>query len=180
VPAAEIESVEVDTFAFAASLNSLDISTDMQARFSLPYCLATLLTDGHLAAPSFLPDGLARPAVLELAGRITIREEPAFSAALPRERPTRVTVRSTRGQTWRGEVRNARGNPAEALSPEEIERKFRRNVGDLLPGSLVDAAVAAALDPAGTSGSVLAALARELFEVLEAPGRPEAATRTAR
>jgi 2-methylcitrate dehydratase PrpD len=160
--AAEVESVAVEAFAFAASLDSLDIRTDMQARFSLPYCLATFLTDGHLAAPSFLPEGLARPETLALARRVTVTEEPAFSAALPRERPTRVTVRGKDGATWTGAVRNARGNPSDPLSAAEVELKFRRNVGDLLPPDVVDAAVRGLLEP-GARSTTLASLARTLL-----------------
>ena len=159
--AQDVESIDVETFAFAASLDSLDIRTDMQARFSLPYCLATFVTDGHLAAPSFLPEGLGRPETLDLARRVTVGEEPAFSAALPRERPTRVTVRGKDGATWTGEVRNARGNPSDPLSPAEVELKFRRNVGDLLAADVVDAAVAGLLG--GSDGTVLTALARSLL-----------------
>ena len=162
--APDVESVTVETFAFAASLGSLDVRTDMQARFSLPYCLATFLTDGHLTAPSFLPEGLARPDTLDLARRISVREVPEFSAALPRERPTRVRVRGRDGATWTAEVRNARGNPSDPLSPDEIELKFRRNVGDLLPREVVDTAVEALLDPAPRSGRrALARLARSLL-----------------
>jgi 2-methylcitrate dehydratase PrpD len=160
----DVESVTVETFAFAASLDSLDIRTDMQARFSLPYCLATFLTDGHLAAPSFLPDGLARPGTLELARRVSVREVPEFSAALPRERPTRVTVHGRDGSTWTAEVRNARGNPSDPLSPAEIELKFRRNVGELLPREVVDDAVEGLLQPTPRSGGrALARLSRTLL-----------------
>lgn len=162
--AADVDAVTVETFAFAASLDSLDIRSDMQARFSLPYCLATFLTDGHLTAPSFLPEGLARPDTLDLARRVTVHEDPEFSAALPRERPTRVTVHGKDGATWTGEVRNARGNPSDPLSPAEIEQKFRRNVGDLLPPDVVDPVVAGLVEPGPrSSAGTLAHLARTLL-----------------
>ena len=151
VAADDVEAVDVETFAFAASLDTVDTRSDMQARFSLPYCVAALLTDGDLHAGSFLPARLERPQVLALAHRVTVREDAACSAALPQERPARVTVRTRRGEVVTREVRNARGNPASALSRAEIEHKFRRNVGDLVAGDLVDAVVASLLDD-GTSG----------------------------
>jgi 2-methylcitrate dehydratase PrpD len=97
--AGDVLAVEVDTFAFAASLDSLDIRSDMHARFSLPYCVATLITDGGLDAGSFLPEPLARRPVADLAARVTVREDGAYSAALPVDRPARVVVRLRDGRS---------------------------------------------------------------------------------
>ena len=133
-----VDAVEVDTFAFAASLGGTAPETDMAARFSLPFSLATLAVDGHLDAAGFLPERLARSSVRSLAARITTREDPAFSAALPAERPASVRVRWSDGTTSQGHVRNARGNPDVPLSTAEVERKFRANVGDLLSAETVD------------------------------------------
>lgn len=162
----DVLAVEVDTFAFAAGLGSLAIRSDMQARFSLPYCVATLVTDGGLDAGSFLPAQLARSAVADLAARVTLREDAAYSAALPVDRPARVTVRLRDGRALTAEVRNARGNPATALPRAEVESKFVRNVGDLLEPSLVRGTLAALLDPADGDTDTLAVLARSVLDLL--------------
>jgi len=168
VAADDVAGVEVVTFAFAASLSAPAVHSDMHARFSLPWCVATLLVDGALDAASFLPAGLARPEVGELAGRVTVTEEPAYSAALPAERPTRVTVRLRNGSTRTAEVRNARGNPAQPLTDEEVAAKFRRNVGDLVPAALVDATVTALRGGDGGGEDHMARLARVVLADLEA------------
>lgn len=133
-----IAAVEVRTFAFAASLGGVRPDTDMAARFSLPYSLATFATDGRLAAPQYLPDQLRRPEVSDLATRVAVAEHPAYTAALPHERPTCVTVRFADGSTATAEVRNARGNPSEPLPDAELIDKLVANVGELLPTALVD------------------------------------------
>jgi len=138
----------------------------MQARFSLPYCVATLLTDGGLDAGSFLPAQLARAAVADLAARVTLREDPAYSAALPVERPSRVTVRLRDGRAPTAEVRNARGNPATALTRAEVESKFLRNVGDLLEPAMAQGTLTALLDPADADTHTLADLARTVLDLL--------------
>ncbi|SDY46641.1 2-methylcitrate dehydratase PrpD [Geodermatophilus africanus] len=167
--AGDIAAVEVATFAFAASLSDAEVRSDMHARFSLPWCVATLLVDGGVDAASFLPEGLARPAVGELARRVAVTEEPAYSAALPDERPTRVTVRLRDGSVHTAEVRNARGNPADPLSGAEVAAKFARNVGDLVPAPLVERAVAAlSRGPAAGDDDVLARLTRGVLADLEA------------
>lgn len=163
---ADVESVTVETFAYAASLGTLEVSSDLQARFSLPWCVAAVLTDGRLDADGFLPAGLDRPAVRELAGRVSVQERPEFTAALPWERPARVTVTFRDKRTAAAEVRNARGNPATALSAAEVERKFRANIGDLLPADLVDQVVAGARATLSSGTYDLSAVARAIDTVL--------------
>lgn len=148
----EVESIDVETFAFAASLTEVDIGSDMQARFSLPYSLAVLLVDGVLDAGSFLPERLRRDDVAALARQVTLHERAEMTAALPRERPATVTVRLHDGRLGRGQVRNARGNPSDPLSTAEIVAKFRGNVGDLLPPAMVDEVVSAVVG-AGSSNT---------------------------
>ncbi|MEU1394716.1 hypothetical protein ABZ403_01410 [Micromonospora zamorensis] len=154
-------TTEVDTFAFAASLSTVDVSSDLQPRFSVPVCLATLALDGELAAAGFLPDRLARPEVGALAALVRLREKPVFTAALPHERPTRVTVHWWDGSTASATVRNARGNPDDPLTADEVAAKFRRNVEDVLDPTTADAVVAGLLDGAG--GDTMARAAAEVI-----------------
>jgi 2-methylcitrate dehydratase PrpD len=153
---AAVERIDVSTFAYAASLSARTVRSDMHARFSLPVCLATLVLDGELHAAGFLPERLARPALSDLAARITITENPAFTAALPHERPTSVTVLRPDGTQTTETVRNARGNPDNPLTPAEIATKFRANVETVLPDDLTQSL----LDQTGTRD--LAAVARAL------------------
>jgi 2-methylcitrate dehydratase PrpD len=162
----DVREVEVDTFAFAASLDAVDVRSDMHARFSLPYSVAALLTDGVLDAGSFLPEQLSRAAVAELARRVTVREDPRFSAALPLERPARVVLRTTDGRTLSAEVRNARGNPGTPLSREDVAAKFRRNAGDLVEPAVTERVLAALLEPDGGETDSLAVLARRVRRLL--------------
>jgi 2-methylcitrate dehydratase PrpD len=167
---AEIERVEVHTFAFAASLSATSVTTDMQARFSLPYALAAFVTDGVLDAGTFLPDGLARPAVADLARRVDLVEEPAMTAALPRERPATVTVHLRDGRWGTGRIRNARGNPDHPLTPAQVAAKLRGNVGDLVAADLVENALTALLSEAPehgpATGHAVARLARVVLDEL--------------
>jgi 2-methylcitrate dehydratase PrpD len=166
----DVLEVEVDTFAFAASLDAVDVRSDMHARFSLPYSVAALLTDGVLDAGSFLPEQLSRRSVAELARRVRVREDAAYSAALPVERPARVVVRTTDGRDLSAEVRNARGNPATPLSREEVASKFRRNAGDLVDRQVTEGVLAALLDPPGGDTDSLAVLARAVLDLLPSGG----------
>jgi len=167
---AEIERVEVHTFAFAASLSATSVTTDMQARFSLPYALAAFVTDGVLDAGTFLPEGLGRPAVAELAHRVVLVEDAAMTAALPRERPATVTVHLRDGRRGTGRIRTARGNPDHPLTPAQVAAKLRGNVGDLVAADLVENALTALLSEAPehgpATGHAVARLARVVLDEL--------------
>jgi 2-methylcitrate dehydratase PrpD len=155
VTGAEIAEILVETYAFAASLSEIGMDSDLHARFSLPVCIASLAMDGELHAASFLPDRLQRPSLRELAARVRVREVPEFSAALPHERPTRVTIKWSDGATTMGEVRNARGNPDDPLDPSEVESKFRRNVESILDAHAADALLASILHgPVGAGHTI--------------------------
>ncbi|MEV4622534.1 MmgE/PrpD family protein [Asanoa sp. NPDC049573] len=156
-----LAAIEVDTFAFAASLAATEATSDMQARFSVPVSLATLALDGELAAGGFLPERLARPEVRALAALVRLREEPAYSAALPRERPARVTVRWRDGSSASQSVRNARGNPDDPITADEVATKFRRNAEGVLTAATIDAVVAGLLG--GGTGDTLHAVAGEVI-----------------
>jgi len=157
-PIAEVDIAEilVETYAFAASLSEIGLDSDLHARFSLPVCIASLAMDGELHAASFLPDRLQRPSLRELAQRVRVREVPEFSAALPHERPTRVTVTWSDGATTMGEVRNARGNPDSPLDASEVEFKFRRNVESILDERATDALVTSILHGPVAAGHYIA------------------------
>ncbi|GGJ50214.1 MmgE/PrpD family protein [Streptomyces brasiliensis] len=133
----EITEIVVETFAFAASLNSLGSESDLHARFSVPRCAASVAVDGRLDADGFLPEQFSRSEVVDLAAKVRLVEVSEYTAALPTERPARVTV-STTSTSATAEVRNARGNPDDALTVAEVVEKFRGNAGPFLPTEVLD------------------------------------------
>jgi 2-methylcitrate dehydratase PrpD len=162
-PVDTIAELSIETFAFAVSLDDPDPTTDMHARFSLPYCAAALAHDGLLDAASFLPDNLGREAVRELARDVRLTEVAEYTAALPVRRPARVTVRRTDGGQAMAEVTNARGNPDSPLSESEIIAKFRRNTGDHVAPAVAEGVIASLLSPEqDRPGHAFAALAAQL------------------
>ncbi|HET7400085.1 MAG TPA: MmgE/PrpD family protein [Intrasporangium sp.] len=176
----DVDHVLVDTFAYAAGLDAVDARSDLHARFSMPLCLATLLRDGELHAAGFLPERLARPEVRELARRITLRENAKFSAALPRERPTTVTVTWRDGRTASCHVRNARGNPADPLSADEVAAKFASNVETVLSEGALERCLDAFLVGRSGAGSALAVVADEVVVGTGAPALRQVWFRTGR
>lgn len=162
---ADITEIVVETFAFAASLDSLGGGSDLHARFSVPRCAASVAVDGRLDAGGFLPDSFERPEVVDLAARVRLVEVPEFTAALPAERPARVTVRTAEGSVT-AEVRNARGNPSDTLTVAEVVEKFYGNVGPLLRDEAAKHLVETLTMSDGRGGHSLQQLAAEVADGL--------------
>jgi 2-methylcitrate dehydratase PrpD len=103
--------------------------TGLEAKFSAAYCAALALTRGDAAESDFTaPD----PGLLGLATRIRPVADPAL--AIPE---ARMRVRLRDGRVLDEVVRAARGTPGHPVSRHEVEEKFRRLAGVVLPAPQV-------------------------------------------
>ncbi len=156
-----LAAIEVDTFAFAASLTPPSVTSDMHARFSLPVSLATFAARRR-ARRGRVP---ARPAGPRRGGRAGRPGAAARGAGVHRgpaaRTPDRGTVRWRDGSAETATVRNARGNPTDPLTPDEVAAKFRRNAEDVLTPATADAVVAGLLNTA--TGNTLRTVANEVL-----------------
>lgn len=113
--------------------------TPYAAKFSLPWTVAALLTDGELTLDTFSPASIARRDVAELAGRVrwTLLPAPSTVAA---DAPGRVVVRLRDGREVAGSVSRSRGGGEHPLSEADLLSKFHGNVGGdpALAGALAD------------------------------------------
>lgn len=100
----EIRSVKVETFAEAVCLATRKPATTEEAQYSLPFPLAAMLLAGKVDPESISGPGLAAPAVLDLAARIELVEEPSLSALFPARRRARLTVVTATGRTLQREA----------------------------------------------------------------------------
>lgn len=127
-----IDSIEVRTFRFAAMMDDPGPTTDLGAKFSVPYCVAALVIYGRVELDAFSPAALWRPDLRSLALRVRVVEEPAYTQALPERRPTSVTIRYRDGRVAHASVEGSRGDPESPATLEEIEGKYLRLAGAAL------------------------------------------------
>jgi 2-methylcitrate dehydratase PrpD len=131
-PAAEaIAEVECHVPPLAVKVAAIpEPRTGLEAKFSAGYCAALALTRGDAAESDFAaPD----PALVALAGRV----RPVADAAL-RIPEARMRVRLRDGRVLDEAVKAARGTPGRPVSRPEVEEKFRRLAGVVLPAAQVD------------------------------------------
>lgn len=156
---AAIERVVVDTYAYAAALRDPAPTTPAGAQFSLPFCLAVLLTRGRVDPEAFAPDGLTDAGVRALASRVDMREDASLEArhrSGPYCRPSRVTVRFAGGEERTAYREAARGWPEAPLTRAELLDKYAALTRRVMPAKAAGALASAieALGPGSGLGFI--------------------------
>ena len=93
-------------------------SSELEAKFSMPFCAAAAVVFGHPTIDTFDVPRIRDPRVQALMTRVTMRANPAFDAAAPLSQ-ARVSVRLRDGRTVADRADGARGYPGR-LSDEEL------------------------------------------------------------
>lgn len=119
-----ITAIEVDTYALAVELADPAPRNVLGAKFSVPFAVATRLVTGASGVESFTTERVADPAIRALAAKVTLREDPALSAALPARRPARVALHLADGRVLRGETASNRGDWADPYPLAEVREKY--------------------------------------------------------
>jgi 2-methylcitrate dehydratase PrpD len=113
--------------------------TAYDAKFSLPWSVAALISDRTVGSATYSLASIARPQVAALAALVQVRRtDPAGPAA---EAAGRVEIRLTDGRIVTGQVVGSRGTAASPLPDHDIIAKFTANCG----GSAVASELAAAV-----------------------------------
>ena len=107
-----------------------DPRTRETADHSLPYITARAMFDGDITHDSFSEQKFRDPAVLAFMQRIKVSEDPALTSRTGGAVPTRVTATLSGGKRITREVDHAPGFAARPMNRNDVERKFRGNVGD--------------------------------------------------
>jgi 2-methylcitrate dehydratase PrpD len=137
---AQVQRVDVETYDIAAKLADPEPTTPLAGRFSTPYVVAATLLRGDAGPQSFRPGVLRDSAVLELARRVTVREEPSFTAMTPERRPARVRLHLRDGSQRQITVTGSKGDPDQPMSVSELREKFHSLVHPTLGAEAATAA----------------------------------------
>jgi 2-methylcitrate dehydratase PrpD len=114
---------------------------DYDAKFSLPYAVASMLVRGHVDIDDFSDAAIRDPAVLGLAQRVLYRDDP--ESDYPRHFPGRLRIHLRHGPVLEHHEPINRGSADRPLTEEEVHAKFRRNAQRVLPRAQVEAVLVA-------------------------------------
>jgi 2-methylcitrate dehydratase PrpD len=120
----QVRAIAVETYVWAAQLDSPAAPNMLAAKFSIPFALATFLAHGAATVPAFRGPARADAAIQALAARVTVDEDAALTAMLPGLRPARVRVTLADGSVHAAEVTTNRGDIEDPFTEAEVRQKF--------------------------------------------------------
>jgi 2-methylcitrate dehydratase PrpD len=119
----EVDAIEVEVDSMTPRLLIHDRpSTELEAKFSMPFCAAAAIVFGHPTIETFGMDRISDARVQQIIPRVALRANTAFDAAAPLSQAL-VTVRLRDGRTLTEHADGARGYPGR-LTDKEIATKF--------------------------------------------------------
>lgn len=122
---ADIERIDVATFAFAAAMRNPAPPNYFASKYSLPHAAAALIVNGHTGFDSLNDAALQNPAIAALRERVHVVEDPVLTAAAPRLKPARVMLMLKDGRQTTHTCETPRGDCLNPYTEAEIRGKFR-------------------------------------------------------
>jgi 2-methylcitrate dehydratase PrpD len=119
----DVESIDVEVDSMTPRLLIHDRpTTELEAKFSMPFCAAAAIVFGHPTVDTFDAAHIQESRVQKLLSHVTLRANTAFDAAAPLSQ-ARVVVRLRDGRTLEHRADGARGYPGR-LTDDELATKF--------------------------------------------------------
>jgi 2-methylcitrate dehydratase PrpD len=108
--------------------------TVVDAQFSIPYVVASILVNKHLFVDEFTETSIRNPKILETSAKVQCLVDEELDRLAGRElAPVIVTVETNVGDRYYQRVDRARGHPKNPMSEKDLMEKFMANAAKLLP-----------------------------------------------
>ncbi|AXS40063.1 MmgE/PrpD family protein [Breoghania sp. L-A4] len=121
----EIRRIDIETFGWALRLNNDVHPASLEsAQYSVPFCVALVLTAG---ADAFLPmseAALSDTRAVTLAEKVRLLHSDRFEAMFPQAVPAKLTIHTSRGR-WGCEVLTPLGEATNPMTAEHMRAKFQ-------------------------------------------------------
>lgn len=120
-----LDAIEVATYGPALEVaGNFTPRTAAEARFSIPFVVATALIHGSVRLSAFTPERLADADICALMARIRLSVDPALDADFPGQRAARLHFTTTDGQQGEYLQPTRKGDPEQPLTDAELSDKF--------------------------------------------------------
>ena len=136
----DIESIDVQVDSMTPRLLIYDRpATGLEGKFSMPFCAAAAVIDGHVGISTFDVARIQSPDIQALMPKIKMRANAGFDTTPPLSHTT-VTVRRRDGRVLERSSNGARGYPARPASDAQLAAKFSECARRVLPPAVADEA----------------------------------------
>ncbi|WP_455373316.1 MmgE/PrpD family protein [Limibacillus halophilus] len=122
---AQIEEATITTFHEAVRLAGPRPLDSDQAQYSINFPVACALVHGVVGPAQIMGEGLRDEAVLAMAGRIRLAEDPEIQASFPARRIARLDLVLKDGTRLSSGLTQAHGDPENPMTDGEVREKFR-------------------------------------------------------
>jgi 2-methylcitrate dehydratase PrpD len=131
----DVEHLDVGVDALTPTILIHDRpATDLEAKFSMPFCAAAAIVFGRLGIDTFETAGLTDARVRALMPRVEMRFDESLDRTAPALTQSRVRIRLRDGRTLAASANGARGYPDRPATADELAEKFlscaRRTIGE--------------------------------------------------
>ncbi|BCJ90455.1 hypothetical protein IZ6_11900 [Terrihabitans soli] len=124
--AADIERVDVGTNQnMPNALIHHRPKNELQAKFSMEFCMAILLIEGRGGLPEFTDEVVERADVKKMIEKINFHVHPEAEAAGYDKMTTILDIHLKNGKTISGKADFGKGSPANPMTYDEVADKFR-------------------------------------------------------
>lgn len=107
-------------------------STAAEARFSIPFVVATALMHGSVRLAAFSDQRLSDTRLRALMTKINLAIDPTFDSVFPGQRAARVSIETSDGKSYQTVQPTRKGDPDMPLSDAELQEKFDELVEPVL------------------------------------------------
>lgn len=136
----DIELLRIQTYGVAKDLVGEPFPENIyEAKFSLPFCVATAVVYGHVGLEDFTEERLHDHTLEELMSHCTVEVDPLLDAHYPDKWAAKLNVILRNGSVVHEQTDFPRGDPENLVSLDELHTKFRRLSALLLPPSKIEA-----------------------------------------
>jgi 2-methylcitrate dehydratase PrpD len=138
----EIETIAIDVDSVTPTvLIHSTPATGLEAKFSMPFCVAAAIVDGAVGIDSFAQPRISDPRIVALMPRISMGIDRGFDGAFAPLTRARVRLSLRGGRVVEREAHGARGYPQEPASRVELDAKFIDCARPSLSGAAADRAL---------------------------------------
>ena len=125
VPWQSLKDIEVATYGPALAVaGNFEPRTAAEARFSIPFVVATALIHGSVRLSAFSDERLRDADIRALMSRIRLSVDPELDGRFPGQRAARITFTTGDGRTDRYLQPTRKGDPEQPLTDDELSGKF--------------------------------------------------------
>lgn len=133
IDAGQVRKVVVSTYRPALEVaGNPSPRTAAEARFSIPFVVATALMHGSVRLSAFSDQRLSDTGLRALMSRIELAVDPVFDTAFPGQRAARVAIEMMDGTVHRIAQPTRKGDPDMPLTDTELQEKFDELVEPVL------------------------------------------------